>query len=77
MQQSDIHDEIFTKDSKLYKKWKKELAKWAIQTDFHSKFKVLSKLGEGKFASVYKVKDQDTEEFFAVKQFDKDEWSKP
>ena len=49
------------------------MAKVCIQTDFHSKFKTLSKIGEGNFASVYKVRDHTSKKEFAVKQFDRED----
>lgn len=67
--------EFFTKDPEVFGKWKAKISFYCIQTDFHSRFKVLKKQGEGKFASVYKVKCNDTDDKFAIKQFAKHEIS--
>ena len=63
--------DFYTKDNNLFKKWKEIISKWCIQSDFHTRFKVLNKLGEGKYAVVYKTINLDTNEKFAVKQFNK------
>lgn len=66
-----LSEDLLTKDPANFKKLKNVLAGITIQTDFHSKFKTLSKIGEGSFGSVYRVRKIDTNEEFAVKQFDK------
>jgi hypothetical protein len=62
-----ISVDFITKVEETFKKWQKELAKLCIQTDFHSKYKTMSQLGQGKFAEVYKVRNHETGEIFAAK----------
>ena len=69
-------EEFLMCDPEIYNKWKIELSRICIQTDFHSKFKTVSKIGEGVNASVYKIQDIFSGNSFAVKQFDKAEISK-
>jgi hypothetical protein len=71
-----LSEDFLTKDPANFKKLKNVLAGITIQTDFHSKFKTLSKIGEGTFGSVFRVRKIDTNEEFAVKQFDKAALSK-
>jgi len=67
-----VSDIFFTKDENTWKNFKQTLSPICINTDFHSKYKTLKKIGEGSFGSVYKVKSmaKDGKEY-AVKQFDK------
>ena len=68
-----VSDTFLTKDQKVLDKVKKCLSQLCIQTDFHSKYKTIAKIGEGTFGSVYKVHEfLNKENEFAVKQFDKD-----
>lgn len=43
-----------------------------IQTDFHERYGVVKMLGKGSFAKVYLVKDNNTQEEFAIKAFSKE-----
>lgn len=69
---NSIVEEFSTKDMTLAKRLKEELTKYSIQTDFYSKFDIISKIGEGHFASVHKVKNRETSELFAAKIYNKD-----
>jgi calcium/calmodulin-dependent protein kinase I len=61
--------EFLTKQEDVYIKWKNAISKWCIQTDFHTKFKVIKKLGEGQFAEVYKAQNLENLQKYAIKQF--------
>lgn len=66
-----LHEDYITSDKEVYNKWSSALSKICIQTDFHSKYQTISQIGEGKFAAVFKVKNNTTGEFRAVKAFTK------
>ena len=73
---NDLQEDFLTKDKDVFRKWKPLLCKFCVQTNFHTKYKSLGKLGEGKFASVYKGKSLENNSKIAIKQFSKSEYKK-
>jgi hypothetical protein len=49
------YTEISTRNKEVYLHWKELLCPLTIQTDFHTKYHVMKKIGKGAFASVYLV----------------------
>lgn len=64
--------EIFTDNQDTFKEWIQVLRLLTIQTDFHLRYKVLKMIGKGSFARVYLAKNNETDEKFAIKAFNKD-----
>jgi tRNA A-37 threonylcarbamoyl transferase component Bud32 len=61
-----------------FNKWKEQLSKLSVQTNFHEKYSATKMIGKGSFArvtvseQVYLVEEKDTGARFAVKAFTKD-----
>ncbi|CAD8094480.1 unnamed protein product [Paramecium primaurelia] len=49
----------------------KIIKRYTIQEEFKMKFQLVKKLGQGAFAEVYSAKKKQSEEYFAVKMFEK------
>ena len=64
-------------DQKEFSDWKNELERLTIQRDFFNEYKVLSLLGEGSSAKVYKVQNKFNNELFACKRFCKRDMTEP
>lgn len=65
---------VFRVEKKLeYEKWKSLITSLTIQNDFFKQFKVMSSLGLGSAAEVYKIQSRNSSEFFACKRFKKSE----
>lgn len=46
------YTELYTRKKEVFLQWKELLSPLTIQTNFHSKFSVIKKIGKGAFASV-------------------------
>ena len=55
----------------MFDNLKEKLSGLTIQTDFHSKFKVLDFIGKGHFGEVWTVEEEKTKKQYAAKQFEK------
>lgn len=55
--------------------WFQVLSKWGIQTNFTQEYSVLKLIGKGNFAKVYKVRCKKDQKEYAVKAFDKTQFS--
>lgn len=55
--------------------WKRLLSDITIRRDFFEEFKVVSIMGEGSSAKVYKIQNNSSSEFFACKRFKKNDLS--
>ena len=51
--------------------WRAHLKKKLNQRGFHEQFLPIKKIGEGKFAQVYQVKNHEEEKLYAAKAFSK------
>ena len=65
------------KNQEEFDYWKSALADLTIQRDFFNDFKVLSLLGEGSSAKVYKVEEKSTGMVYACKRFCKKNMTQP
>lgn len=71
LKRGDASLNLITMDKALFLNWHECLKRWAINVDFNTKYKCISKLGSGAFNSVYKVESNETGQTFAAKHFDK------
>jgi serine/threonine protein kinase len=65
------HCQLLIEDLESFVSWKQHMSKVFIQSDFHSKYRVVRMIGKGAFASVYQIEDNLTKIQSAVKVFDK------
>ncbi|CAD8121028.1 unnamed protein product [Paramecium sonneborni] len=49
----------------------KTIKRYSIQEEFKMKFQLIKKLGQGAFAEVYSAKNKQSDDYFAVKMFEK------
>jgi calcium/calmodulin-dependent protein kinase I len=64
---------IYASNLEKRNEWRTAFSKHFIQSDFHTKFKVLKVIGKGGFAKVYLVEENEKPlNQFAVKAFSKD-----
>ena len=61
--------EIFTKDKELHARWRKELQKRCILTDFKQVYDIGEFMGRGASAKVFEIIHKETKKIFAVKVF--------
>lgn len=63
--------DLYSPDEISFQKWQIIFSKVFIQVNFHEKFSTINLIGKGSFAKVYKIKNNQTGEFSAVKVFQK------
>jgi serine/threonine-protein kinase ULK2 len=63
---------LYSKTQEERNKWQDVLARYCIQSDFHTKFTVSKIIGKGSFAKVYLVENKAKNQQFAVKAFSKE-----
>lgn len=68
-----FHETFYTDSSQIWEAWGRELAKNCVQTNFDQKYTILSKIGDGTYSTVYKIKSKLDGTEYAVKQFVKKE----
>ena len=61
----------FSSTEEIVSKWKRELRKSVIVTDFHERYSPIAKIGSGSFSKVYLVNHILTGRKYAAKQFSK------
>lgn len=60
---------MWTKDKTQWETWTQHLRKWCINTDFTSRFKIISYVDSGSMGEVFKAEKRSSGETVAVKSF--------